>query len=328
MKNKPVLTGLASALVVSVVCALSVSQASEQTGEASKIEQDKSAVTQSETESETKSSEPSVQKVGESEAAEEQTSLTQLYSHEVSGKSAVTLYVKDIPVVTFLGKAEKAEAATETKAAGEASIEQTQDPMWRATTVAAKINQFQQSGADADLVRVIWDKEQKTYVIRAQDEQLLAVNKETILPNTTKDSAEDALKITNLIRRQLGNATALTDIPGRPKPPVAKAPASSGAAVRYQLRGEASWYGGYFHGRKTASGERYNQDALTAAHKTLKFGTRVRVTNLNNGRSVVVRINDRGPFIRGRIIDMSRKGAQAIGLTSSGVAPVKVDVLQ
>jgi rare lipoprotein A len=322
MKNQPILTGLASALVVSVVCALSVSQASEQTGEALQLEQDKAAAAQSEPKSEVESLEANVQKVGEPGAEAIEASLTQLYSHEVSGKPAVTLYVKDIPVVTFLGDKVQTNVPTETKAAGDASTEQTQDPMWRATTVAAKINQFQQSGSQADLVRVLWDKKQKTYVIRAQDEQLLAVNQETILPNTTKDAAEDALKITNLLRRQLGNAVALTDIPGRPKPKV------QSAASLYQLSGQASWYGGYFHGRQTASGERYNQDDLTAAHKTLKFGTRVRVTNLNNGQSVVVRINDRGPYAGGRIIDMSRRGAQAIGLTSSGVAPVKVDVLR
>ena len=91
--------------------------------------------------------------------------------------------------------------------------------------------------------------------------------------------------------------------------------------------GKASWYGGRFHGRKTASGETYNMNSLTAAHRSLPFGTRVRVTNTRTGSSVVVRINDRGPFIAGRIIDLSRAAASQIGLTSSGVAAVKVDVL-
>lgn len=91
--------------------------------------------------------------------------------------------------------------------------------------------------------------------------------------------------------------------------------------------GMASWYGGRFHGRKTANGERYNMNAMTAAHKTLPFGTRVLVTNTRNGRSVQVRINDRGPFVRGRIIDLSRAAASQIGVTSSGVAPVRVSVL-
>ena len=91
--------------------------------------------------------------------------------------------------------------------------------------------------------------------------------------------------------------------------------------------GMASWYGGRFHGRKTANGERYNMNAMTAAHKTLPFGTRVLVTNTRNGRSVEVRTNDCGPFVRGRIIDLSRAAASQIGVTSSGVAPVRVAVL-
>ena len=88
--------------------------------------------------------------------------------------------------------------------------------------------------------------------------------------------------------------------------------------------GMASWYGPGFHGRRTASGERFNTHAFTAAHRTLPFGTRVRVVNRRNGRSVVVRINDRGPFVRGRIIDLSKSAARTIGL--NGVAPVVLQV--
>lgn len=93
-------------------------------------------------------------------------------------------------------------------------------------------------------------------------------------------------------------------------------------------RGMASWYGPGFHGNRSANGEIYNQYGLSAAHRTLPFGTRVRVTNLNNNRSVVVRINDRGPFIRGRIIDLSKGAAREIGMISSGVAPVVVEILR
>ncbi len=84
----------------------------------------------------------------------------------------------------------------------------------------------------------------------------------------------------------------------------------------------------YKHGDKTANGETFNPSGYTAAHRSLKFGTRVLVTNLRNGRSVVVRINDRGPFVGGRIIDLSYGAAQAVGLHSSGVAQVRVAVLQ
>lgn len=97
------------------------------------------------------------------------------------------------------------------------------------------------------------------------------------------------------------------------------------AEARPGQKGKASWYGPGLGGRLTASGERFNPGARTAAHRTLPFGTRVQVTNARTGRSVVVRINDRGPFAHGRIIDLSRASAQAIGL--SGVAVVTLAAL-
>jgi len=89
----------------------------------------------------------------------------------------------------------------------------------------------------------------------------------------------------------------------------------------------ASYYGKRFHGRLTANGERFNMNAMTAAHKTLPFGTRVRVTNPANGRSVIVRINDRGPFIRGRAIDLSRAAARKIGMIQRGHARVALEIV-
>ncbi len=90
------------------------------------------------------------------------------------------------------------------------------------------------------------------------------------------------------------------------------------------LSGLASYY---WQPQRVASGGWFNPNALTAAHKSLPFGTRVRVTNLRNGRSVVVRINDRGPYIRGRIIDLSRRAAQVVGMTGAGVVPVRVQII-
>lgn len=92
-------------------------------------------------------------------------------------------------------------------------------------------------------------------------------------------------------------------------------------------RGEASWYGKRFDGRRTASGERFRASRLTAAHPSLAFGTRVRVTNEANGRSVAVRINDRGPHARGRVIDLSRAAAARLHMIRSGVAPVSLRLL-
>jgi rare lipoprotein A (peptidoglycan hydrolase) len=91
--------------------------------------------------------------------------------------------------------------------------------------------------------------------------------------------------------------------------------------------GMASWYGPGFHGRHAADGSVYNQHAMTAAHKSLPFGTKVKVTNVNNGRSCVVRITDRGPFIAGRVLDVSRAAAATLGMLSSGVARIQLQVL-
>ena len=92
-------------------------------------------------------------------------------------------------------------------------------------------------------------------------------------------------------------------------------------------RGQASWYGPRFHGRRTASGERYDQHALTAAHKTLPFGTLVRVRSLVTGKEVDVRVTDRGPFVRGRIIDVSRAAAEALGMMGLGVKQVSLHII-
>lgn len=98
--------------------------------------------------------------------------------------------------------------------------------------------------------------------------------------------------------------------------------------ARYEERGLASWYGKRHHGRRTASGQRFDMNALTAAHRTLPFGTRVEVTNLANGRAVVLVINDRGPFVKGRMLDVSRRAAADLGFLRKGLARVRVRVLE
>ncbi|HEX6120708.1 MAG TPA: septal ring lytic transglycosylase RlpA family protein [Dongiaceae bacterium] len=99
------------------------------------------------------------------------------------------------------------------------------------------------------------------------------------------------------------------------------------ADYRYSETGIASWYGPGFHGKQTANGEVYDQNGLTAAHKTLPMPSMVRVTNLENGRSIEVRVNDRGPFQAGRLIDMTRRGAQLLGFIDQGTARVRVDIM-
>jgi rare lipoprotein A len=96
----------------------------------------------------------------------------------------------------------------------------------------------------------------------------------------------------------------------------------------HSLQGVASWYGYPHHGRITASGRRFNMHELTAAHRTLPFGTRLRVTNLMNGRSVTVTITDRGPFVKQRVLDLSYAAAREIGMIGPGMAPVQLEVLE
>lgn len=136
-------------------------------------------------------------------------------------------------------------------------------------------------------------------------------------------------------------AEAGTVTPAAPPPPpladsgslAALPPAAEGARipdraeVSASFTGTASWYGKRFHGRLTASGSRFDMTALTAAHPDLPFGTRLRVTHLDNRRSVVVTVNDRGPFIKGRVIDLSRAAAEKLDFISSGLAKVRVEVL-
>jgi len=97
--------------------------------------------------------------------------------------------------------------------------------------------------------------------------------------------------------------------------------------ARFVQTGLASWYGPGFHGKRTANGEIYDQYALTAAHRRLPLGTRVKVTNLESGQAIEVRINDRGPFVEGRIIDLSLAAAKRIGVYAPGTAPVRIEVL-
>lgn len=131
-----------------------------------------------------------------------------------------------------------------------------------------------------------------------------------------------------------GGASAATGAPAQAEPPEAAAakaapetarPSSGAGAVGSEMVGYASWYGTKFQGRLTANGETYDMYQLTAANRTLPFGTLVRVTNLDNGKSVVVRINDRGPFVDGRIIDLSKAAAEIIGMP--GIAKVRLQVV-
>ncbi|MDJ0707590.1 MAG: septal ring lytic transglycosylase RlpA family protein [Leptolyngbyaceae cyanobacterium MO_188.B28] len=274
-------------------------------------------------------------------------SIVRVYPHPLDDRQAATLYVRDIPVLTFLG----AELATlqgtsmtafsppESIAASTAPAPKinhdeaakvisedgfASNPILRATAIASRINQLNRQGLDAETISAHWDSDQAQFVIRVEENDLVAIDDHIILPDTTEDTAEDTLQAVNRLRRLLGTAPPLQRIEGMPEVNRQLTKASNARAL---ASGIASWYGPGFHGNISASGEVFNQNALTAAHRTLPFGTQVRVTNLSNNRQVVVRINDRGPFIPGRIIDLSAGAAQAIGLANMGVGPVQLEVL-
>ena len=132
------------------------------------------------------------------------------------------------------------------------------------------------------------------------------------------------------IKRRVTLMLALSMLAGMPTTLLAKEKLkhpSSAVSKQKPMVGLASFYAAKFHGRRTASGEIFNTHALTAAHLTLPFGTKVKVTNLRNGKSVIVRITGRGPHVRGRIIDLSVAAAKKIGLNRAGTVRVKLEIL-
>ncbi len=272
-----------------------------------------------------------------------------VHAHEIDGRRAATLYVKDIPVLTFIGTnvdslSNSSDAvslaaadpslalAANTAEPGDVlntSLEN--DPVLRASSLGEML----ESGEiEATELSVRWneDGDNEGYIVTLAGEDLIALDSRTILPDTTSDLAEDALQVTNRLRRLLGGADPVSEIEGLPEPePVVEvAPAAAApqqVAIISSNVGGASWYGPGFHGRMSANGEYFDQYALTAAHRTLPFGTLVQVTNVYNGRQVTVRINDRGPYAGDRIIDLSMAAADQIGLVDSGVGTVQLDVL-
>lgn len=239
--------------------------------------------------------------------------IAQVETHQFDGRSAATLYVRNIPILTFL--------------------EGSGSPEARAAAVATQLNQLTSAGVDAHSIVASWIPEGDRYAIQIGQETLVELDANTILPDITANPADDALQATNRLRRVMGNAAPLQEISGKPIAEVRSehrakvAPKDPTEPVMFSMDGWASWYGPGFDGALSASGEVFDQYALTAAHRDLPFDTLVRVTNLDNGRSVVVRINDRGPFIPGRDIDLSAGAAEEIGMMASGTAPVSIEVL-
>jgi rare lipoprotein A len=320
---------------------------------------------------------PDVVKVGEYQSRAGRQTLdaviTQIHPHDIKGRKAATLFIKNIPVLTFLSSVSNTNLETKKVGAiGNTGGVQSyaliasnssnvlndvsnqisssdNDPVQMAGVIAAKINQLNRENVDGSKITVSWKAGEKSnanqaqnksaplqqdgasYVIKINGEELVEINEGTRLADSTNNLAQDALQATNRLRRLLGNASPIKEIanlPVRQQISIPKLPQQVAVgAVRSTLRGIASFYGYDFAGNRTASGQRFNPEAMTAAHRSLPFGTQVRVTNTRNGRSVVLRINDRGPFIRGRVIDVSTGAARVLGMMGSGIAPVHIEVL-
>ncbi len=157
---------------------------------------------------------------------------------------------------------------------------------------------------------------------RAAPVRVASINPRSEEPRVTSDATEAPKRVASAQPRNEESSVATDASSSAPR----AADAERTAAVRSAQSGMASYYGNE-SGSQTASGARFNAAGMTAAHRTLPFGTKVRVTNKSNGRSVVVTINDRGPFVGGRIIDLSTGAAGVIGMMGAGVAPVLVEVL-
>ncbi len=286
---------------------------------------------------------PVVRKVGKpysQERFQPPKSIAKVQLQTWGDRPAATLSVREVPVFTFLDS----RAAAVIPVSGSAKTYATKSPdtnkvatsplsaLSRATTAAAEINQLYQRGATGESITPTWDAQQGVYGIKVGDRPLLTLDRNTQFAGQVQTAEEEILQGINRLRQILGDAEPLKpEAIARLRPGAMPEPSASigmGAIRQFFTEGLASWYGPGFQGRRTANGEIFDPNAMTAAHKSLPFGTWVRVTNLDNGRSALVRINDRGPFIRGREIDLSAGAAQSLGTIQSGVAPVRLEIVR
>jgi rare lipoprotein A len=239
--------------------------------------------------------------------------LSLLRTHEqgIDGKNQRIVYLRGIPIVAFTGDRAQADSQE----------------------FVSLVERAIQEKWDAEQIQPVW--ENNRFQIRFSAQTAWELNTSMTFPETTGNRVQDTLLIVNRLRRLLGAQTPITTIANLPASVGTDSTSADATGVLVEqvlrvvrvLTGMASWYGPGFHGNRSASGEIFDQNALTAAHPNLPFGTNVRVINMQNGQSVIVRINDRGPFTHNRVIDVSKAAAQRIGLTTAGVAPVKLEVL-
>lgn len=222
---------------------------------------------------------------------------------------------KYTPVSIYAGKKELLRI---TDAAGGLSPEQ------RAKIITANINNAVNSGEN--LENILPGSKNGLNIIKINNKTLFTIDSK-IAKEYKMNHAELAVLLTDKIRNSFG----ASEIPGNFKPAIPKVKKPSKRFIEkytgFIQTGIASWYGGFFHGRTAADGSIYDKNKFTAAHKSLPFGTVVKVTNLRNGKECIVRITDRGPFIKDRIIDLSKIAATEIGMLSSGISKVKIEII-
>lgn len=195
------------------------------------------------------------------------------------------------------------------------------DSYTRVKTIASRLNQLLENNRQtAGTIRPALVN--NAPVIQAGGQILVTVD-----PQSTKSTQETPLKLALLYSNRIRQALGQTSLDEKVLESLAENSQEYKGTGKVQT-GMASWYGPYFHGRRSADGSRFNQFALTAAHRTLPFGTIVRVINQRTRKSCLVKITDRGPFAHGRIIDLSRGAAKKIDMLGSGVARVSVEVVQ
>lgn len=276
-----------------------------------------------------------VVKVGspkDDDSASQAESFATVRTHVIKDRQAAILYVRNIPLLTFFGdRLFPAQTPENTKTGGDRKLPgadtphpnelMASTPVAAASVVAARLNQLEQANADGRQITARWDRRQNAYVIAHGNQPIVTLNRSVTLADSRGQMRQDTLQATNRLRRFLGGAAPLAAL-GDGNDALGLL-----GNVIARSSGMASWYGPGFHGRRSANGEVFNQYALTAAHRTLPFGTRVRVTSLATGAAVVVRINDRGPFHGNRLIDLSKGAARLIGLMGQGVGPVRLEVL-
>lgn len=219
------------------------------------------------------------------------------------------------PVSVYIGENEVFRI---TKPAGGLTPEQ------RAKIATQNLNTIIKNGENAE--NIIPDFKSGSGIIKLNNKVLFTVDS-SIAKEYGLNSSELAFIWVNNIRDAFGVSRIVRDFQLLTNSIKKTPPTFVEKYGDFTQTGFASWYGGTFHGKVTADGGTYNKDAFTAAHKSLPFGTVVQVTNLYNGKKCIVKITDRGPFVRGRVIDLSKVAAGEIGMLSSGVSRVKVEVL-